>query len=358
MKNIGYIILSLLIILLVSCSNSDELESLSDHQENNDEPDTEVEVNVDKDEENTVESDTDETSDSNHEIKEVNFGDKIEIEATTSDIALTINQAEIIESERSGHDYPEPVLVIDMTVENIGDAEQSFDEFEELFHLVSEDYIEPEVTHFGALIMKGRAFEQEEDGKNGRAELAPTEKKDIKLFFGAHILEENGEYFLANVSEKGAQPESIESNNIEYLWNIKLSEINSAIHPFKGIGDTGSIPVVYKDVYYTLESVKSIGDEYNEKRYPEDNLFLIEFSIDNPEGGDYDLVKNSVIKGMNFVFDMTQESLDNEVDKYDEYEMFDDEAKKFYYLVSAPDSDDYYLYLENNYWHFTKDDIQ
>src|SRR5690625_111135 len=246
MKNIGYIILSLLIILLVSCSNSDELESLSDHQENNDEPDTEVEVNVDKDEENTVESDTDETSDSNHEIKEVNFGDKIEIEATTSDIALTINQAEIIESERSGHDYPEPVLVIDMTVENIGDAEQSFDEFEELFHLVSEDYIEPEVTHFGALIMKGRAFEQEEDGKNGRAELAPTEKKDIKLFFGAHILEENGEYFLANVSEKGAQPESIESNNIEYLWNIKLSEINSAIHPFKGIGDTGSIPVVYK----------------------------------------------------------------------------------------------------------------
>lgn len=62
--------------------------------------------------------------------EEIDMGEEFEFETSDSEFAITVNDAKLVAPEKSNQS---PAMLVDMTVENIGDEEVEFIDLESFF---------------------------------------------------------------------------------------------------------------------------------------------------------------------------------------------------------------------------------
>jgi len=304
--------------------------------------------------------------------EEIDMGEEFEFETSDSEFAITVNDAKLVAPEKSNQS---PAMLVDMTVENIGDEEVEFIDLESFFHITTDYTLKEPADPVDGQHYQNIIQETEEDfdnGKDDRKEIAPTEKKDIKVPIRAKIVGNNDEQYLTKLFESYDDLKEISEEDIEYIIPIKTSEIDSFAHPLNKVGEEVEVEEGHT---VTIDKVESIADEYDEERYPEDDLLRLEITVKKEGEGASNVDK--IFDYLKFHSDLTSDenSFENEVDKYDEYEKelesvdenldsvnpteSDYEAKLVgNFIVSVPDSEHYYINRLNHYWDITPEDIE
>src|SRR5699024_5135116 len=222
--------------------------------------------------------------------EEIDMGEEFEFETSDSEFAITVNDAKLVASEKSNQS---PAMLVDMTVENIGDEEVEFIDLESFFHITTDYTLKEPADPVDGQHYQNIIQETEEDfdnGKDDRKEIAQTEKKkkkvkkkkspkkkkDIKVPIRAKIVGNNDEQYLTKLFESYDDLKEISEEDIEYIIPIKTSEIDSFAHPLNKVGEEVEVEEGHT---VTIDKVESIADEYDEERYPEDDLLRLEITV-------------------------------------------------------------------------------
>src|SRR5699024_12394401 len=107
-------------------------------------------------------------------------------------------------------------------------------------------------------------------------EIAPTEKKDIKVPIRAKIVGNNDEQYLTKLFESYDDLKEISEEDIEYIIPIKTREIDSFAHHLNKVGEEVEVEEGHT---VTIDKEESNAEEYNEKRYHEEYIHRLDITV-------------------------------------------------------------------------------